>query len=79
MKRIYFVGVIIGVIIALFGLMWFLQGAGLLIVCPMLCFVDCECVTGGSLFWEIIGAITFIIGMIIAGVSVSRGFFKISI
>ena len=73
MNRIYFIGVIIGVIIALFGLMWFLQGAGIIIMCPVLCFVDCECVTGGSLFWEIIGVITFIIGMVITGISVRRG------
>jgi hypothetical protein len=48
---------IIGVIIALFGLIWFLQGAGLLLGSVM----------SGSQFWEIAGAITFIIGLLLIG------------
>jgi len=46
---------IVGVIIALFGLVWFLQGAGIL---P-------GSVMSGSQFWEIAGAITFILGLVI--------------
>jgi len=72
MKPIRIAGTIIGVIVALLGLLWLLQGAGLLRLCPILCFADCECVTGGSLFWAIVGAITFIIGAIVAGLSVLR-------
>jgi len=72
MKPIRIAGTISGVIVALLGLLWLLQGAGLLRLCPILCFADCECVTGGSLFWAIVGAITFIIGAIVAGLSVLR-------
>jgi hypothetical protein len=71
LKRI--VGANVGIILAMLGLLWLLQGAGLLRLCPVLCFADCECVTGGSLFWEIVGAITFTIGVILAWVSVRRG------
>jgi hypothetical protein len=63
---------IVGVIVALLGLLWFLQGAGILLLCPVLCFVDCECVTGGSQFWEATGAIAFIIGIMVVGASVRR-------
>lgn len=46
---------IVGVIIALFGLVWFLQGAGVL---P-------GSVMSGSQFWETAGALTLIIGIVI--------------
>jgi hypothetical protein len=58
-----------GVIVALLGFMWFLQGAGIIQMCPMLCIMDCECIKGGSQLWEAVGAIAFIIGIIIAGIS----------
>jgi len=46
---------IVGAIIALFGLVWFLQGAGILLGSVM----------SGSRFWEIAGAIIFIVGLVI--------------
>jgi uncharacterized membrane-anchored protein YitT (DUF2179 family) len=46
---------IVGAIIALFGLVWFLQGAG---VVP-------SSVMSGSEFWETAGALTFIVGIVI--------------
>lgn len=69
-KRKQLMAVLAGVIVALLGFLWFLQGAGIIQVCPVLCFMDCECVTGGSLFWEVAGAIAFIIGIVIIGLSV---------
>jgi len=46
---------IIGAIIAIFGLIWLLQGANILPGSAM----------SGSQFWEVTGAIAFIIGVII--------------
>jgi len=46
---------IVGAIIAVFGLIWLLQGAGILAGSAM----------SGSQFWEIAGAITFIVGLVI--------------
>jgi len=54
-----------GVILACLGLLWFLQGAGVLTLCPVLCFADCECITGGSLPWAVIGAVVCACGMVI--------------
>ncbi len=71
LKRV--VGAVVGLVLAMLGLLWFLQGTGRVRICPVLCFADCECVTGGSRFWEIAGAITFAIGVILASVSVRRG------
>ena len=62
----------IGFILAALGLMWFLQGIAILNVCPILCFADCECIAGGSMFWEIAGIIALIIGIAIAGLSLKR-------
>jgi len=53
----------VGIIAILLGLLWFLQGADIIQVCPILCFADCKCIRGGSLLWEIIGPIVFFIGI----------------
>lgn len=50
---------LIGVIVALLGLVWFLQGASVL---P-------GSVMSGSLFWEVAGAIAFLVGIAIVAVS----------
>ena len=70
MKRKLLAAALVGVIMALLGLMWFLQGAGILLLCPVLCVMDCECVTGGSPFWEAAGPITSVIGIVIIIVSI---------
>jgi hypothetical protein len=70
-KRV--VGAIIGPVLAMLGLLWILQGSGRVRICPVLCFADCECVTGGSPAWEIAGAITFTIGVILTWGSLRRG------
>ena len=53
---------IIGAIIALIGLVWFLQGASIL---P-------GSVMTGSQFWEIAGALTFIVGIVISGIGLKK-------
>lgn len=55
--------VLVGIIAILLGLLWFLQGTATLQMCPILCFVDCECLTGGSLLWELVGLIVLFIGI----------------
>jgi len=60
-----YIVVIAGIILLLLGLLWFIQGIGIIKMCPILCFADCECITGGSLSWTVIGAIAFIVGILI--------------
>ena len=72
MKRGQLVVGLVGVIMALLGLLWFLQGAAILRLCPVLCIIDCECITSGSQFWEAVGGVVFIAGIMIVGVSVRR-------
>ena len=57
---------------ALLGLLWFLQGAAILRLCPVLCVVNCECITSGSEFWEGVGVITLVGGITIISVVVRR-------
>jgi len=53
---------LIGAIIVLFGLVWFLQGASVL---P-------GSVMTGSQFWEIAGAVTVIVGIVIIAFGLKR-------
>lgn len=63
---------LVGVIATLLGILWFLQGTGILRLCPVLCFADCECVTGGSTFWLVAGGITFVIGAVMASMGARK-------
>jgi hypothetical protein len=58
-KKVAFV---FGVIAALLGALWFLQGLGIAHVRPILCFADCAPVQGPSAAWAIIGAIMLAAG-----------------
>lgn len=56
--------IVFSILAILLGGFWFLQGVGVLNVCPILCFADCDCVEGGSRFWSLVGAIVLIVGII---------------
>jgi hypothetical protein len=60
----HFILLFIGLIFTLLGLLWFLQGIGVLNMAPILCFADCEPVVGGSPVWAIVGALFFVAGLI---------------
>ena len=69
MKKI--ITTIVGVLAVLLGLLWFLQGADILHIKPILCFGECEYIEGGSRFWEITGALLFVFGIAVLTVSTS--------
>jgi len=56
MRRTFVVAFAIGLIVALFGLIWALQGFGVLQGSPM----------SNTMTWSIIGPITALIGIVIA-------------
>jgi drug/metabolite transporter superfamily protein YnfA len=56
MRRTFVVSLAIGVVVALFGLIWALQGFGVLLGSPM----------SNTTTWSIIGPITALIGTVIA-------------
>ena len=56
MRRSFVVAFAIGLIVALFGLIWALQGFGVLLGSPM----------SNTTTWSIIGPITVLIGIVIA-------------
>ena len=72
MKGKQIAGVLLGAFIAFLGLLWSLQGTGILQIRPILCVTDCEEIVGVSPFWAMAGAITFIIGIIIIVISMRR-------
>jgi len=62
-KRI--VAIFLGIVMVFLGLLWLLQGSDLVHIKPILCFANCEPITGKSLQWQITGVITFVIGSFI--------------
>ena len=70
MKASQIIGTLLGVFVAILGLLWRLQGTGMLRMRPILCIANCEEVVGPSLFWAAAGAVALIIGAIVVAVSV---------
>ncbi len=56
MRRTFVVTLALGLLIALFGLIWALQGFGVLLGSPM----------SNTTTWSVIGPITVLIGLVIA-------------
>jgi hypothetical protein len=48
---------LVGVLAVMLGLLWLLQGLGVVHLRPVLCFADCATVQGRSAGWAIIGGI----------------------
>ena len=61
---------IIGVGLALVGLLWFLQGADVVHLRPILCFAECEPLVGGSVGWLIAGVVVMLAGTFLIRLSV---------
>jgi hypothetical protein len=53
---------VLGVLVALFGVLWLVQGLGIVQVAPLLCVADCEPVAGGSAGWTIAGLLAMLAG-----------------
>lgn len=50
-------------LLVLLGLLWALQGTNLIRIRPLLCFADCQPLTGGSTTWLCIGVVTMAVGI----------------
>ena len=59
LKKIAF---FLGIIAALLGGLWLLQGLGIVQLRPILCFADCAPLQGPSTTWAVIGALVFTAG-----------------
>ncbi len=70
MKAKHLAGALIGAFVGIIGLLWLLQGTGLLRIRPILCIANCEEVVGPSPIWAVSGLIALIIGIIVVFVSV---------
>lgn len=62
----------IGIPLILLGVLWFLQGANLVRMQPVLCLADCEPLVGGSVGWLIAGIVGMIAGTFLIGSSIRR-------
>lgn len=66
------VAICLGAIVMLLGLLWLLQGSDLVHLKPILCFADCVPLTGRSVTWQIVGAMTLGAGALITVTSLKR-------
>ncbi len=55
---------ILGVLVALLGMLWIVQGLGIIQIDPILCVADCEPITGRSVQWTVIGVIALLVGIV---------------
>ena len=62
----------LGLIMALLGMLWLVQGLGIVQIDPVLCEGDCEPITGGSVEWTVIGAITSVVGSTVVWAGLRR-------
>jgi hypothetical protein len=64
-----------GTLLIVLGLLWFLQGSDVIRLRPILCVANCEPLVGGSLLWQVVGAVTCVGGLslIASGVRHLRG------
>ena len=67
---------VFGILIAMLGALWFLQGSDMVHIKPILCFGDCEPVTGLSPQWQISGIIAIVIGVAMIWWSTRKGLRK---
>jgi len=72
MNKKLIAGIGLGIIAMLLGVLWFLQGIGVVHLRPILCFADCKPLTGKSPEWQVTGTIAFVVGAIVAGACARR-------
>ncbi|MFA4941996.1 MAG: hypothetical protein WC582_05435 [Patescibacteria group bacterium] len=72
MNKKQIISIIFGIIISFLGALWSLQGFNLVHIKPILCFVDCQPITGISLQWQIAGIVTFVVGVLIVLVNIKK-------
>lgn len=63
---------ILGAIVVLLGMLWLVQGLGIVQIGPILCVADCEPITGRSMQWTVMGVIALIAGIAISGAGLRR-------
>lgn len=54
------------------GTLWLLQGLDIIHIKPILCFVDCDVISGKSSFWQVVGTITLIIGLVVVYINIKQ-------
>ncbi|KQR08537.1 hypothetical protein [Cellulomonas sp. Leaf334] len=58
-----------GLALVALGALWFLQGSGLVRIEPVACVGNCAPITGHRPGWQVAGALTAAVGLLIIGVA----------
>lgn len=54
------------------GTLWLLQGLDIIHIKPILCFADCDVMSGKSSLWQVVGTITLIIGLVVVYINIKQ-------
>ncbi|SEW22568.1 hypothetical protein SAMN05216285_3149 [Natrinema salifodinae] len=63
---------ILGVVVSFLGILWTVQGLGIVQIDPVLCATECEPITGRSAQWALTGVITLFAGVVIVRTGLYR-------
>lgn len=63
---------IAGLVLGSLGLLWLVQGLGIVHLRPILCVADCEPVTGPAPVWVGVGAVTLVVGAAVVWIELTR-------
>lgn len=69
MKKTFF---FLGIFVMLLGTLWLLQGLGIVVMQPVLCFANCDYVQGPSALWAAIGVSSLVAGLVAIFFSFTR-------
>ena len=61
-KAVRKVALVLGVLVALLGVLWLVQGLGIVRIEPIACVANCTPVDGPVLSWGIAGAVAILVG-----------------
>lgn len=61
-----------GLLVGGVGLLWFLQGSDLVHIEPIACVGDCVPIAGHHPEWQVVGAVAFLTGALVATLAVRK-------
>jgi hypothetical protein len=64
--------VIVGLVVALLGGLWLVQGLGMVQIRPILCVANCEVLQGPSTTWTLVGLAALLIGAALIYIALRR-------
>ncbi len=59
------IAMLLGTSIVCLGILWFVQGLGIVQIEPLLCVSNCEPISDPSMTWTVVGVVTTVLGIVL--------------